>query len=828
MYWIDCDTASINKNNGGEYTPSSINAYSKQRVGDNGASAYNCYFKIDQQILSNGNTTPWQQVYPVGTPRLENHVEYRPTDSTIYDTNNGLDVTSQYYSVNGEVLSISNASEDGLKSVRISIYSDSQLKQLIDQKIIPITVNGQDGVNGVSGYNSAIVYLYKRSDIAPTINWTNSLTYDFVNSKLVAPPSGWSETIPNGDAPLYVTAATACSNSESDTIGYQEWSTPPTLLVKNGEDGQPGSPGLNSSVIFLYQRKSSAPSKPSTTLQYDFATGQITPQSGLAGWTQNIPQSDGNPCYVIQCIAISSENIDNDIHEWSDPVILVEDGKDGESVVSFEIYSPDGDTFTDDVSSITLQVYAYDGTTEITAQNANFQWQEYKNSSWVNYITTGQNGANVEYKSKNATILRENIINVSTYRCRMEYPKNSGVYYYSYYTLKDTTDIYMSEIKTIDGAVLSANKQYTIAYAVITKNGEEIDPLVGQIWTDVSNNPTESGLYYRINNNENNIVLQYYNNNSKNWSNSSEKQLYNYSWNSIEQNNISRNFNDIFTKVVLLNSNHIKNSATIECEIYSENHILSKCQLTFFDLNDPLVGNNQPSSPKNGQLWLDTSVSPYILKVYNGSNWDIVRAYSGDNSNIFISKPETVIYDDGMCYRAGDMWVVIDDEIAQIFDESTGSLLEDKWYPTNTMLICIKSNDHYDASDWRDASNISEIRNSLEKYQEVMKVFDDGFYLFGTSIEGSSKFYSQLSSTELGFYQRDEDTVPKTLAELNQSRGTKVVWISNKELHAKKANIDSFMVVKAPDENPNELPFIQIGNLKIQKESNNSYSILLI
>jgi hypothetical protein len=47
-------------------------------------------------------------------------------------------------------------------------------------------------------------------------------------------------------------------------------------------------------------------------------------------------------------------------------------------------------------------------------------------------------------------------------------------------------------------------------------------------------------------------------------------------------------------------------------------------QITIIDLNDITVSSTAPSSPSANQLWLDTSVTPNVLKKYSGSAWAIV------------------------------------------------------------------------------------------------------------------------------------------------------------------------------------------------------------
>ena len=219
----------------------------------------------------------------------------------------------------------------------VTTYADSTPEVPHTSTSAPTCIQGakgQDGSSGSDGYNTALVYLYKRSTTVPSVDWTASLTYDFAAKALTATPAGWSATFPEGTTPLYVTVATAYSQNTSDVILYTEW-TVPVLLVENGEDGQPGTngaDGLNVATVFLYQRGAAAPAKPTGNVTYTFASGAVS--GSLNGWSKTIPTTDGNPCYVIQATASNTAATDTiGKSEWSSPAVLVEDGTDGQDGV---------------------------------------------------------------------------------------------------------------------------------------------------------------------------------------------------------------------------------------------------------------------------------------------------------------------------------------------------------------------------------------------------------------------------------------------------------------------------------------------------------------
>lgn len=243
------------------------------------------------------------------------------------------------------------------------------------------TVAGQDETNkfcytwqkvlgpqGPQGGRTATVYLYKRSATAvnavnitagTVVDGVKCLFYKFGDKKLYTDPAcdaqheftsattgsdGWSLTLPSGTDPIYVTAAIAYSETEYDNIGNNEWVTPALFT---------GEHGINSATVFLYKRAASEPTgtaaSPQQTLYYNFADGKLYATSALTteattelnGWSLAMPATDGNPCYVIQAVALSTEPYDaikvvpaQSKNDWSSVRKMVENGADGNGIVS--------------------------------------------------------------------------------------------------------------------------------------------------------------------------------------------------------------------------------------------------------------------------------------------------------------------------------------------------------------------------------------------------------------------------------------------------------------------------------------------------------------
>ncbi len=195
-------------------------------------------------------------------------------------------------------------------------------------------------IQGAQGTNTAIIYLYKRSASAATIDWTNPLTYSFATNALMSLPTGWYDSIddiPASNDPIYMTAATASSKDSTDVIPYHEWAIP-IKMSQNGADAP------KTAFVTLYKRSSSSnPVGPSGVLTYQFSDASLTPSANLNGWSREIPASDGNPCYSIQAVAIGTgSSVSIAVNNWSSPPLqILSDGINGHNSKIVYLYKRD-------------------------------------------------------------------------------------------------------------------------------------------------------------------------------------------------------------------------------------------------------------------------------------------------------------------------------------------------------------------------------------------------------------------------------------------------------------------------------------------------------
>lgn len=230
------------------------------------------------------------------------------SDSAVFDTismykiadGNGIKEVKVYYGKSANTSDMPSDWNTTIPDVGEGEYlwtktvTSYQNETLDDTITYSYSHQGEKGDEGTSVTVTAIQY--KQGDNATT------------------PPSGtWSDNPVDVAEGKYLWTKTTFSDGK---VAYSV-----------AKQGVTGVNGLNNATVYLYQRKSSTPSKPTGNLVYEFATGELT--GTLGDWKTEIP-SGTDPCYVIAATA-SSNTATDDIApgEWSQAIILVQDGAVG-------------------------------------------------------------------------------------------------------------------------------------------------------------------------------------------------------------------------------------------------------------------------------------------------------------------------------------------------------------------------------------------------------------------------------------------------------------------------------------------------------------------
>jgi len=287
----------------------------------------------------------------------------------------------------------SPSATDKSSKFKVRLYETNISTTVLDTEELPVVTTGDIGLS------TALVYAYKRSAAVVTDN-PGAIIYTFSSNSITTPATldnSWSKTIPTGTDPLYVTVATASSNTGTDNIAQNEW-TAPIIQTQSG---------INSATIYLYSRNNSSSSAPTFRTNgsstYTFSTGDITGFDST--WSDAIPNvSSGDVIWVVQATAASTSATDSIADsEWSTPQVLANKGN---SAARFSIDNA-ASTFAKDKAG----VVSPSGGITLTTSASNFtsityQWQK--------------NGVDISGATNSSYVVPTtdySSVNTNTYRC---------------------------------------------------------------------------------------------------------------------------------------------------------------------------------------------------------------------------------------------------------------------------------------------------------------------------------------------------------------------------------------------------------------------------
>ena len=390
--------------------------------------------------------------------------------------------------------------------------------------------------------------------------------------------------------------------------------------VYDGERGQPGEKGedgygytvflTNENITFAGNKegKVSATSINCNVIAYEGAT-KVTPVIGNvsgapSGMIVDVLSASNNEIPIRIQIAnnstlggageqfgaltvpITSPVATNLSITWS-KVNTGADGEKGDSSIVFSLYAPYGDMFSNGQGDLTIVAVGYDGTEEITGDNADHVWQKYVSGTWqtITGETTDRlivNGSTVD--------------GIASYKCIMTYPVGNGNEYSDVITLSDKTDNYQAVIESTGGTIFKNGIGETTLKCRIFQNAKEVDA---------------SGVRY---------TCYWYkydkDGNSEYWN------QYDASGNIVGEP-VARKSGKTIT--VIDKDISIKN--TIVCEVIDSiaqsesDRLKTSALITIVDLNDPVMSGEEPENPEIDMLWIDTSSYPNELKRWNGAEW---------------------------------------------------------------------------------------------------------------------------------------------------------------------------------------------------------------
>lgn len=305
----------------------------------------------------------------------------------------------------------------------------------------------------------------------------------------------------------------------------------------------------------------------------------------------------------------------------TDPAIIGVYGDSGTDAVDFQIYSVDGFEFSESIKEITLNTAAFQGG-ETVENNATYQWKW-----WNSESTADDKFEDIENATGQSLIVkRDDIHALSTIKCVMTY---DNIVYEDYVTLTEKTSVYTSVIKFFDGSnIFDPTKPYIAAYVEVYLDGKIQESIMANEYYDGNNSIQDDGVtintditttsnrtfvdgdlmyfIYKLDYDYNAVLGEYKNGVWSVYTGFVSKYVYKIS-------------DNIVSNVIVISKEDVSKTFEIKVDIYNDKTSvtsISSASAIVIDTNDPIISDTKPTNVKYGQLWLDTSVSPYVLKIY--------------------------------------------------------------------------------------------------------------------------------------------------------------------------------------------------------------------
>ena len=448
---------------------------------------------------------------------------------------------------------------------------------------------------------------------------------------------------------------------------------------------------------------------------------------------------------------------------------------------TFQLYAPKGYLITNDVSTVTLETFAYDGSQPITG--ATFVWYSWNGEAW-----TSISGAT----STSLTLNKSNVLKSGVYKCDMTY---GGKVYSATATVEDKTDVYDSLIH-VASKYSSTNRLYWVLYSTVYSEEGERDELLGPISTTAPSSPTTGSYWYKIDETNYTVTLMKYSGTA--WATTTDRQELVYDW--FLLNDVDKMITlGAQSKVKIVTANDFARTCSVQCNISdAELILLTHNNQILTDPSDPIISETAPTNPINGQLWIKTNANgSYVLSVWDATSGKWVVSEADTQNKVYVAKPTQ--------YNTGDLWIVDSNYQPVAYDNGVAQTYK---HTEKTMLRAIATSQTYSDAHWVEAlkyqKELDNVIEDVEKFKQFMSIDDTGLIMQAKGANGTvSDFKTVLTNTELGFYQG----------------ASRVAYINNNQLNISKAEITNGMVIGGTT------PELTIGNFVLIQESNGSLSI---
>lgn len=453
----------------------------------------------------------------------------------------------------------------------------------------PSSIELKANIQGVNGVN----WFYKDStgQLKSISNPGQTLT--------IAPGSTPGSTYFNGDsATIIVQAANDSSITDTLTIyklrdgvngaagasAYTAFLTNESITFAGNSSGVvAGNTEITSNVVVYYGTTKQ-------TLNNNSITVSGTP-TGITVSKRSVSSGEVKITFIVNP---SGSNLGSSGHTRgtinvtiTDPVSItlpiywnkVNSGADGEDAITFSVYSPDGNVFTNGVNeggqnSLKLTTQFYKGSTDIKEDsNSLYTWYMYApsdsdsdTSGWKK-VQEEKDGTS-QNKGYEYTVNASDVVGTSTYRCKARIGNTSTTYYSDTITILDKTDNYQAEIESTGGEIFKNSIGESFLICRLFQNGQEVDPVKSTTYVKTEPSSGTTGSYIYVVNGNNTTLKK---RTSSGWTTetSDSERIYKWYKRDKDGNAVTVGGNSVFAtgKVIYVNQNDVDSKAVFTCEV---------------------------------------------------------------------------------------------------------------------------------------------------------------------------------------------------------------------------------------------------------------------
>ena len=468
----------------------------------------------------------------------------------------------------------------------------------------------------------------------------------------------------------------------------------------------------------------------------------------------------------------TSNNLPSDNFTFEKYITLVKYmvGESGTDAIAFKIYSNQGFVFKEDTNKIDLKVIALEGFEEISGATYIWSWFDPSQNKYIPIEGASE---------QTLAVKRSDPYALSSIECTMVL--SDGKEYKDYVLLTNETVIYTPAVKFFGGSnIFTANDSFLVFCVELYQNNEKVEGVSTDKYYTKLVNVADDNTIVTVSETEDfkiddkmYIVYEHQETDETIYKvvlgkcsaveqlavepiaeNETESEIkIMFTWDVIEESLTYEYKNSIYpsilSNVIAVSKNDIYRSANIDIEIFKNNVKVSNTSVMIIDSNDPVVGDVAPSNPIFGQMWLDTSTSPYTLMIFDKDdegNGEWKKFSQQNGGTVHTSKPTS--------YTTGDLWILNS-------GEKCGDFIE------GAMLRAITSSSVFSELHWEDAvKDLTDLKENVAQYFEFNK--DSGLKIG----QIDNKFYVNIDSQKMGFHSVSVD-------ENNNTNDVEVVHIGN-------------------------------------------------